>query len=111
MASTPTDVAVVFSTAPSAEVAKTLARHLVEAKLAACCNIVPGLTSIYTWKGKVEEDSELLLIIKTRKELLEELTKVIKEKHPYDEPEVLALPPLGGSDSYIRWVLEETKKK
>lgn len=106
-------VAVVYCTAPSPEVARSLARHLVQEpqRLAACVNVCPGLTSIYSWKGKVEEDSEVLMIIKTKKELLPALTEEIKAKHPYDEPEVLALPVIGGSESYLRWVDEETKKK
>lgn len=109
--STSTDsVAVVYCTTPSIAVARSLARHLVEEpqKLAACVNVVPGLTSIYSWKGKVEEDSEVLMIIKTKKGLLPALTEEIKAKHPYDEPEVLALPAIGGSESYLRWVVEET---
>ena len=104
------DVAVVYCTAPSPEVARSLARHLVEEprKLAACVNVLPGVTSIYKWKGKIEEDSEVLLIIKTRKKLLPALTEEIKAKHPYEVPEVLALPAIGGSESYLRWLIEET---
>ena len=92
--------------------AQSLARHLVEEprKLAACVNVLPGVTSIYSWKGKVEEDSEVLMIIKTRKELLPALTREIKAKHPYEVPEVLALPAIGGSDSYLRWVIAETTR-
>ena len=106
------DVAVVYCTAPNPEVARSLARHLVEEpqKLAACVNVLPGVTSIYSWKGKVEEDGEVLMIIKTRKELLSALTAEIKAKHPYEEPEVLALPAIGGSDSYLRWVIAETTR-
>jgi periplasmic divalent cation tolerance protein len=109
---TSTDVAVVYCTAPNPEVARSLARHLVEEprKLAACVNVLPGVTSIYSWKGKVEEDGEVLMIIKTRKELLQRLTDEIKAKHPYEEPEVLALPAIGGSDSYLRWVIAETTR-
>ena len=105
-----TDVAVVYVTAPS-EVARSLARHLVEAtpqRFAACVNLLPGVTSIYSWKGKTEEDSEVLMIIKTRKELLPALTAEIKAKHPYEEPEVVALPAIGGSESSLHWVVEQT---
>lgn len=110
--STSSDVAVVYCTAPNPEVARSLARHLVEEpqKLAACVNVLPGVTSIYSWKGKVEEDGEVLMIIKTRRELLPKLTEEIKAKHPYEEPEVLALPAIGGSDSYLRWVIAETTR-
>lgn len=107
-----TDVAVVYCTAPSNEVARSLARHLIEEpqRLAACVNVVPGITSIYSWKGNVEEDSEVLMIIKTRRELLSALTEEIKAKHPYEIPEVLALPAIGGSASYLRWVIDQTTR-
>ena len=105
-------VAVVYCTAPNHEVARSLARHLVEEpqQLAACVNLLPGVTSIYSWKGKVEEDSEVLMILKTRKELVGALTEEIKKKHPYEVPEVLALPAIGGSESYLRWVVEQTTR-
>ncbi|WIA44510.1 hypothetical protein OEZ86_007249 [Tetradesmus obliquus] len=103
-----TGVLVVYVTAPSAEVADSLASALVEGKLAACVNIVPGLTSVYSWKGKIEKDPELLLIIKTQASLLENLTAKVKQLHPYDEPEVLALPVVGGSASYLAWVRDST---
>ena len=113
--STSTEVAVVYCTAPSAVIARSLARHLVEdrrpQRLAACVNIIPQVTSIYSWKGKIEEDSEVLMIIKTRKELLPALAEEIKAGHPYEVPEVLALPAIGGSEGYLRWVIEETKTK
>ncbi len=111
--STSDDVAVVYCTTPNAEVARSLARHLVSSetqRLAACVNILPGVTSIYSWKGTVEEDSEVLLVIKTRKQLLPLLAEEIKAKHPYELPEVLALPAIGGSEGYLRWVVEETTR-
>ncbi len=109
---TSTDVAVVYCTAPSPEVARSLAKHLVEEpqRLAACVNLLPGVTSIYSWKGKVEEDSEVLMIIKTRKALVPALTEEIKAKHPYEVPEVVAIPAIGGSESYLRWVIEQTTR-
>ncbi|GIL53098.1 hypothetical protein Vafri_8782 [Volvox africanus] len=105
----PSGAIVVYVTVPNAQVGEDLAAKLVEAKLAACVNILPGLTSIYTWKGKVEKDSELLLIIKSRHELLTELTAFVRANHPYDEPEVIALPILGGSPSYLQWLMDNTR--
>ena len=100
-------VAVVYVTAPSADVANTLATSLVNDRLAACVNIVPAVTSVYRWQGAVETETEAMLIIKTRKDSLTALTAAVRERHPYDEPEVLALPALGGSPSYLAWVMSE----
>ncbi|GIL83424.1 hypothetical protein Vretimale_11210 [Volvox reticuliferus] len=108
-AASPSGAIVVYVTVPNAQVGEDLGSKLVEAKLAACVNILPGLTSIYTWKGKVEKDSELLLIIKSRHELLTELTAFVRANHPYDEPEVIALPILGGSPSYLQWLMDNTR--
>ena len=102
---------IVYSTTPSAEVAKTISSQLVENRLAACVNMVPGIKSIYWWDGKVNEDQEHMLIIKTRAELLEELTESIKKLHPYDTPEVIAQPVVGGSSDYISWITSSTKNK
>lgn len=101
------DVAVVYVTAPSADVAATLARSLVEDRLAACVNVVPGVTSTYRWQGAVQTDAESLMILKTRRDRLPALTAAVRARHPYDEPEVLALPALAGSPSYLAWILAE----
>lgn len=100
---------VVFCTCP-AEVARSLARTLVEQRLVACVNIVPGLTSVYRWEGKVCEDGESLLIMKTRAELMERLSARIVELHPYEVPEVIALPLAAGegNPAYLAWLLEQT---
>ena len=100
-------VAVVYVTAPSADVATSLATSLVNDRLAACVNIVPSVTSVYRWQGAVETATEAMLIIKTRQDALSALTAAVGERHPYDEPEVLALPALGGSPSYLAWVMSE----
>lgn len=100
-------VAVVYVTAPSADVAASLATSLVNDRLAACVNIVPSVTSVYRWQGAVETATEAMLIIKTRRDALSALTAAVRERHPYDEPEVLALPALGGSPSYLAWVMSE----
>jgi len=99
-------VSVVYVTAPDSTVADKLAGQLVSEGLAACVNIVPGLTSVYRWKGEICKDSELLLIIKTSNRLLESLVPFVKANHPYDECEVLALPAVAGSPSYLQWVLD-----
>lgn len=95
---------VVLVTAPSTEVAAGLARDLVEKRLAACANLVPGVRSIYAWEGEVCDDSEVLLVIKTRPEALEALRARVVEQHPYDVPEVLALPVAGGHAPYLEWI-------
>jgi periplasmic divalent cation tolerance protein len=99
-----TDVLVVLVTAPSPEVAAELARALVEARLAACGNVVPGLRSIYRWEGKVQDDAEALLVLKTTRDRLEALRDEVLRRHPYQVPEVLALPVEAGSAAYLDWV-------
>ncbi len=108
MSSSEVEVRVVFVTAPSAEVGAGLARALVEARLAACVNVIPGLRSIYRWDGDIQDDEEVLLVIKTRADRLESLATKVDELHPYDVPEVLALPAVGGSPSYLDWVRAES---
>ncbi|KAG2435306.1 hypothetical protein HXX76_007381 [Chlamydomonas incerta] len=108
--SSPTGAIVVYVTVPNAEVGEALAAKLVEAKLAACVSILPGVTSVYFWDGKVNKDAELLLIIKSREELLPELTAFVRANHPYDEPEVIGLPVLGGSPSYLKWLMDNTNR-
>jgi periplasmic divalent cation tolerance protein len=100
---------VVFCTVPNFEIAKNIARETVSNKLAACCNIIPGLTSVYTWKNEIQEDSELLLIIKTKGNVLRELTEKIKELHPYEVPEIIALEFDKGNKEYLNWVNENVK--
>lgn len=99
----------VLITAPDLETARKLAQALVARKIAACVNISPGLTSIYSWKGALEEDQEVLMMVKTRKELLESLLiPLVREIHPYELPEIIALPIVGGSQAYLDWIREET---
>ena len=97
---------VAFSTVGSGEDAERIARTLVERRLAACVNVVPGLVSIYRWKGAVERDEERLLIIKTRAERLEGLRAALLELHPYELPELIALPIEGGHPPYLAWLDE-----
>lgn len=98
-------VHVVLVTAPDAETGAQLARQLVEEGLAACVNLVPGVRSIYRWQGALQEDAEILLIAKTRAAQLDALTARVRALHPYELPEVIALPVAGGSAPYLDWVL------
>ncbi|XP_018401869.1 PREDICTED: protein CutA homolog [Cyphomyrmex costatus] len=97
---------VAYVTVPNDAVAKKLARGLVENKLAACVNIIPQLTSIYEWEGKIQEEPELLLMIKTRTEKVDALTKYVKENHPYTVCEVISLPIQNGNNDYLKWISE-----
>ncbi|HOU54125.1 MAG TPA: divalent-cation tolerance protein CutA [Myxococcota bacterium] len=100
---------VVLITAPAGEVAQGIARVLVEDRLAACVNRVPGVSSTYRWKGEVVEDAEDLLILKTTQDRLEALLARVREIHPYTVPEVLALEVAAGATSYLDWVMAETR--
>lgn len=104
-----TDAILVLTTAPDAEVAARLARDLVEAKLAACVNLVGGVTSIYRWQGEVHEDAEVQMLIKTRDALLPAIETWLDTHHPYDVPEFLTLPIAGGSSAYLAWLLGQTE--
>jgi periplasmic divalent cation tolerance protein len=104
-----TDEIVVFITAPGEEPAVAIARALVETRLAACANLIKGVRSIYSWQGSIEDDTEVLMIVKTRKELFDSLKSKIKELHSYEVPEIIALPIIAGSDDYLKWLRESTR--
>ena len=95
---------VVLSTVGDAEAAEGIAREVVEKGLAACVNIVPEIRSIYSWKGKIESDRECLLVIKTTSERFEALRETIVSRHPYELPEVIALPIETGHAPYLDWL-------
>ena len=101
------EIRVLLSTCPPA-LAEELAGFLVEGRHAACVNILPGVTSIYRWKGKIERDSECLLVIKCSKSVVRDTLAAILEKHPYEVPEVVVLAVEGGNPSYLSWVVEST---
>ncbi|MBZ5662683.1 MAG: divalent-cation tolerance protein CutA [Acidobacteriia bacterium] len=102
-----TDKLVVLVTCGSAAEARRIARAVVQARLAACVNILPGaVTSIYRWKGKVESASERLLLIKTSKKQLAKLRAAVVRMHSYDVPEFIALPIAAGSPAYLDWIEE-----
>lgn len=102
-------VVVAFSTAPDAETAQRIARALVEEGVIACANLVPGLTSVYRWEGRVHADPEVLLLIKTRRENVARLKERLPELHPYQVPELIVAPVQDGLAPYCRWVLDETR--
>jgi periplasmic divalent cation tolerance protein len=99
-----TDKAIVLTTCANAEDASRIARALLERRLAACVNIVPGVRSLYHWQGKIEEDAELLLLIKTTQAAIGALKLAIADAHPYDVPEVVVLEIADGAASYLDWI-------
>jgi periplasmic divalent cation tolerance protein len=104
-------ILLVLTSAPDPEAARRLAGGLVEARLAACVNVLAECTSVYRWKGAVETTSEFPMLIKTRAELFAEVEAFILSHHPYEVPEVIALPLSGGSLAYLEWLIQETKTK
>lgn len=103
-----TDVLIVLTTFPIDRDADQFARTLVEERLAACVNILPAMRSIYTWKGAIEQADERQIVIKTTKERLRELESRLRQLHPYDTPEFLAIPIVEGGHDYLAWVTENT---
>lgn len=99
-----TEALIVLSTFPSEEQARQIGAVLVERQAAACVNLISGLTSIYRWKGKLQQDTEVLAIIKTTRDALVRLEELIDELHPYEVPEFIALPVENGSLSYLNWL-------
>jgi periplasmic divalent cation tolerance protein len=95
---------VVFITASTEDEAVTIARALVEERLAGCVNIVRNIRSIYRWQGKIEDDKEVLMIAKTKNKLFKALEKKVKGLHSYTVPEIIALPILAGSNDYLKWL-------
>ncbi len=99
-----TDKIVVLSTCATEEEAEKLARVLVEARVAACVTMVPGVRSVYRWQGAIESAAECLLIIKSSRQLFESLRMALEEAHVYDVPELLAVPVVEGSANYLNWL-------
>jgi periplasmic divalent cation tolerance protein len=102
----PEEFQLVLTTAGSDEQAVTIARALVDRRLAACVNIVSAVCSIYRWEGKIEEEEEKLLIVKTSRRLFPQVQQAIRELHSYDLPEVLAIPIVTGDPDYLNWLGE-----
>ncbi len=100
------EVLLVISTFPDAETAERISRTLVTEKLAACANIMSPVRSIYHWQGKIEDAAEILVFFKLTASSYEAFEQRVKELHPYDVPEIIALPLSRGSEDYLRWVGE-----
>lgn len=99
----------VVTTTPGAEEAERIATRLVEERLIACANILPGATSIYRWEGRVQRASEVMIVFKTTAETLPRLRERLADLHPYDLPEVLAFAVPDGSDDYLSWVRDAVR--
>ncbi len=105
-----TDKVVILVTASSPRECRKIARHLVESKLAACVNITQPIRSIYRWEGKVADEKEFLMLIKTTRELFGEIRAAISKLHSYRTPEVVCLPIIDGSPEYLQWVGDAVKQ-
>jgi len=103
------DARIVLTTAPDREAAERIARALVERRLVACVNLVAGVRSVYRWKGEIAEADEVLLVAKTAVDRLEGLERALKELHPYDVPEMVALEPDRVEAAYLAWLVESTR--
>lgn len=104
------DISMIVATAPDREVAVSIARTLVEERGVACANILPAV-SVYRWEGEVQQDEEVVVLMKTRGSMVQKVVDRVSELHPYEVPEVLALPVEGGLDAYCQWVSDETGEK
>jgi len=104
------DLALVMTVVPEAGVGEEIAEALVSSRVAACVNIVRGTTSFYWWEGELQRDSEVLLLIKTRAQLVSSAKDTIENLHPYELPEVIVLPISGGSERYVSWLFKETTR-
>jgi periplasmic divalent cation tolerance protein len=97
----------VFITAGSHEEADRIAQALVAERLAACVNIIPGVTSVYRWEGTIQRDQEWLLVVKSRSPRLDALVRRVQALHSYDVPEIIAMPLTGGNEAYLHWIDRE----
>lgn len=102
------EVILVITNLPDRGAALKLAQALVDRRLAACVNVLAGCTSVYRWKGAIEQAAEVPVLIKTRAARYDEVEAAIREHHPYELPEILAVPVRGGLDDYLQWVAGET---
>ena len=109
MAQTDGEPIVVLTTASNAEEAERIAEALVNARLAACVQILPKIQSIYRWKGEVARDTEVLLLAKTTRAKFDELEKAVRAIHSYETPEIIALPVTAASEPYLNWLTAEVQ--
>jgi periplasmic divalent cation tolerance protein len=108
MAQFDTDVVIVLTTVPVDFDTAGLAQQLLEQRLVACLNVLPPMRSTYWWQGAIDTADERQVVLKTRRECVAALEAALKSRHPYDVPEFLVLPVIGGGDAYLAWVKEET---
>jgi periplasmic divalent cation tolerance protein len=106
----PADFVLVLVTAPDADTAARIGRAVVEEKLAACVNVIPGLRSIYAWDGKLCDEAEVLCLLKTRRALYPALRDRVAALHPYEVPEIIALPLAEGNAPYLAWLAAGTTR-
>lgn len=99
---------VALVTVPDIEIARQITKIILEARLAACVNILPKVESHYWWKGKIQKDSEVMLVIKTKTAKIQHLEEAVIAAHPYDTPEFITLPIVEGSPPYMKWLAEST---
>ena len=103
-----TNVVLIYATFPSVAEAERIGGALVESRLAACVNILPGMVSIYRWEGRLNRDAEAAMIIKTRKDLVDRAMTEARAMHPYTNPAFVVLPAEGGSAPFLQWIRDET---
>jgi len=99
---------IVLNTCPDEVTAQKIAKYLVEHHLAACVNILPKATSIYSWQGEIQTEQEVVLFIKTHSERYAALEQALETQHPYDVPEIVAIPIQQGLDTYLDWIQQHT---
>ena len=104
------EYSIAFVTTSNMDEARKIANALVGEKLAACCNIIPAVESVYRWEGKVNTDAEVLMVIKTRKSLEKNVIGRVRELHSYSVPEIIFLPLRSGNPDYLKWLVESTDK-
>lgn len=102
------DEIVIFITTPSQEEGEKIGRYLVEIKLAACANILPSITSIFSWEGNISREQESLVILKSKRALFEKITEEVRKRHSYSLPEIIALPLVAGFPEYLSWIEKNT---
>ncbi|HEX7990404.1 MAG TPA: divalent-cation tolerance protein CutA [Stenotrophomonas sp.] len=105
------DVRLVFCTCPDDQTAQTLARLLVEQRLAACVNLLPPMRSVYRWQEQIEQAEEIQLVIKTCADRLDALSAAIRQHHPYELPEIVAISPSAGLPAYLDWIRAQTREE
>lgn len=106
----PTDLVLVLTTVPDRETGERIARQLVEERLIACANLIPGLASVYRWKDAVHSEPEVLVLMKSLRNAVQALSRRLPELHPYDVPEMVVLPVEAGLKAYCQWVENETSR-